>query len=207
MARRSDHTRPELHELILGEGHRLLAEGGYARFSAREVAKRIGYSIGTVYNVFGSLDLLMVALNSRTYAHWAEALRERLADAGADRIAVLVESYFDFARANRNLWMAIYEHRVPEGQTIPQPYLEQRAVLIGIIEGEIRRVLPEHAQAQAGTLTRSLVATVHGHCFFALNGTFRVLGVQDPEGMALARVRESLSSAGADISKFDSVVP
>ncbi len=89
---------------------------------------------------------------------------------------------------------------MPEGETIPQPYLEQRAALIGIIEGEIRRVLPKQAQAQAGTLTRSLVATVHGHCFFALNGTFRVLGVQDPEGMALARVRESLAAAGADIS-------
>src|SRR5207253_2291494 len=50
MARRSDHTRAELEALILDEGHRLMAETGYARFSAREVAKRVGYSIGTIYN-------------------------------------------------------------------------------------------------------------------------------------------------------------
>ena len=41
MGRRSDHSREELEELILAEGHRLLAETGYARFSAREVAKRV----------------------------------------------------------------------------------------------------------------------------------------------------------------------
>ena len=44
MGRRSDHTRDELEQLIVGAGHTLLAEVGYQRFSAREVAKRIGYS-------------------------------------------------------------------------------------------------------------------------------------------------------------------
>jgi hypothetical protein len=48
MGRRSDHSRAELEALILAEGHALMAEAGYARFSAREVAKRVGYSIGTL---------------------------------------------------------------------------------------------------------------------------------------------------------------
>ncbi len=34
VARRSDHTRGELQELILAEGQRLLAEVGYSGFSA-----------------------------------------------------------------------------------------------------------------------------------------------------------------------------
>ena len=42
MGRRSDHSREELEKLILEEGHRHMAEAGFARFSAREVAKRIG---------------------------------------------------------------------------------------------------------------------------------------------------------------------
>ena len=46
MGRRSDHSRPELREIIVAEGHRQMHEVGFARFSAREVAKRIGYSIG-----------------------------------------------------------------------------------------------------------------------------------------------------------------
>jgi hypothetical protein len=38
---------------------------------------------------------------------------------------------------------------------------------------------------------------VHGHCVFALNGTFALLEEHDPHGAALARVREVLAAAGA----------
>ena len=195
MARRSDHTRAELEELILREGHGLLAEMGYARFSAREVAKRVGYTIGTIYNVFENLDHLILALNGRTYALWAEMLEARLARAGADRIAALVSGYFGFARQNRNLWMAIYEHRMPEGVALPAEVLGQRTKLLGMVEEEVAAALPGHDAPSVSRLTRSLVATVHGHCFFEINRTFEALGETDPEGAALARVREALNAA------------
>ncbi|MBV9883673.1 MAG: TetR/AcrR family transcriptional regulator [Sphingomonadaceae bacterium] len=195
MGRRSDHTRAELEALILAEGHRLMAEVGYAGFSAREVAKRIGYSIGTIYNVFGSHTRLVQAINSRTFSLWAASVRARLAEDPEDRIAVLVDSYFAFASANANLWMAIYDHRLPTGEELPESYRKQRAELTGIVEAEIARVLPKKQAAQAAALARSLVATVHGHCVFALTGTFALLGEPDPKGAALARVRDALAAA------------
>jgi AcrR family transcriptional regulator len=197
MGRRSDHTRGELQELILAEGQKLLAEVGYARFSAREVAKRIGYSIGTIFNVFGSHDALLTAINSRTFVMWADALRAKLAGAGADRIAALVEGYFDFAEGHPNLWMAIYDHRLPAEMALPEEYRRLRASLTGIIEAEIARTLPHAPSDRIPALTRSLVATVHGHCAFALTGTFHLLGESNPRGAALARVREVLAINGA----------
>ena len=119
MGRRSDHSRAELEQLILQEGHRQMAEQGFARFSAREVAKRIGYSIGTLYNVFGSYDRLILAINTETFRLWTADLTARLSEAGADRIRALVEGYFSFARQNRNLWMAIYDHRLPARHADP----------------------------------------------------------------------------------------
>jgi AcrR family transcriptional regulator len=198
MGRRSDHSREQLEELILAEGHQLMAESGYARFSAREVAKRIGYSIGTIYNVFGSLDALLLAINSRTFTVWAKWLRDKLAVAGEDRIAALVAGYFDFAARNPHLWMAIYDHRLPAGVEMPDDYRRKRAGLTGIVEEEIARVLPPETRDRAPALARSLVAVVHGHCEFALNGTFALLGEERPEEAALARVREALVAAGAE---------
>jgi len=55
--------------------------------------------------------------------------------------------------------------------------------------------LPPPLRPQAPALTRSLVATVHGHAFFALNGTFEILGESAPRAAALARVRETLAAA------------
>src|SRR5271154_4682138 len=109
MGRRSDHTRSELRALMLEEGHRQLAEVGLARFSARDVAKQVGYSVGTLYNVFGSYDELMLAINARTLSLWLEHLRAGLEEGdGEDRIATLVRGYFEFAAAHRQTWVAMY---------------------------------------------------------------------------------------------------
>lgn len=176
MARRSDHTRPELRDLFVMEGHRHLADVGFAHFSAREVAKRIGYSVGTIYNVFGSLDALLLAINTRTFTLWADDLRARLAAPGGDRIRMLIEGYFAFASGYPNLWMAIYDHRLPPGLTMPVDENDERAKLTQIVAVEIAAALPGVAEQEVAALTRSLVATVHGHCSFALTGTFALLG-------------------------------
>jgi AcrR family transcriptional regulator len=183
--------------MIILEGHRQLAEVGFARFSAREVAKRIGYSIGTLYNVFGTHDRLILAINTRTFELWADHLRARLEAPEGDRIRTLVEGYFSFARENPNLWMAIYDHRLPPGVTIPPEDQAVRGQLTEIVTREVAAVLPAPARENALRLARSLVATVHGHCTFALNGTFALMGETEPLELALARVRESLALAEA----------
>jgi AcrR family transcriptional regulator len=194
MARRSDHTRTELAALFVDEGWRQLAETGLARFSAREVAKRVGYSIGTVYNVFGSYDGLMLAINARTLTLWAAHLRARLDAAGEDRIAALVHGYFEFATQQPKAWIAIYEHHMAGGAAAPETYQALAADLMGIVADEVAAVLPAAPPPAVLALTRSLVATVHGHCVFALSLTFSMLGETAPLDAALARVRESIEA-------------
>jgi AcrR family transcriptional regulator len=195
MGRRSDHTRPELEALLVDEGRRQLAEVGLSRFSAREVAKQVGYSVGTIYNVFGSYDGLMLAINGRTLALWSEHLRARLETAGTDRIAALVRAYFEFATQNPKLWIAVYEHHMYDGGEAPEWYQAVAADLMSIVATEIAMVLPEDGRSAAVPLARSLVATVHGHCAFHLYRTFNILGETAPVEAALARVREAIAAA------------
>src|SRR5690606_38998444 len=106
MGRRSDHSRPELREMIITEGHRQISEVGFMRFSAREVAKRIGYSIGTIYIVFGSYVQLILAINGRTLDVWVADLNERLEGSGGDRLRTEIDAYFTFAFNLRHAWAA-----------------------------------------------------------------------------------------------------
>jgi AcrR family transcriptional regulator len=195
MGRRSDHSRTELRELIVAEGHRQMAEHGFARFSARQVARAIGYSVGTVYNLFPSLDHLLVAINTRTFALWSEFVGRRLEGATDDRIAVLVKGYFDFARDHTNLWLAIYDHRLPPGMTLPEEDDHTRRELTLIVIRELAALLPNRSDWEVERLARSLIATVHGHCTYALNGSFELMGETDPVGLALTRARESIAAA------------
>lgn len=203
MGRRSDHTRQELEHLFLVEGHKHMAEVGFARFSAREVAKRIGYSIGTLYNVFGTLDQLLIAINTRTFQLWAEEVRAALERSGPDRIRCLVEAYFGFARANRHSWTAIYDHHLPPDVVLSDEQNQRRGGLTQIIVDEVVAVLPSRAQADAPRLARSLIAVVHGHCVYDLNGSFALMGIEQPMELALERVRESLNHAGASVDGLE----
>jgi AcrR family transcriptional regulator len=174
-----------------------MAEVGFARFSAREVAKRIGYAVGTLYNVFGSYDRLILAINTRTFEQWAVHLEDRLARPSTDRIAALVEGYFSFAADHMPLWTAIYDHRLPPDMAMPEAFAARRGALTDVVVREVAAVLPPDMRDRAPRLARSLVATVHGHCIFALNGSFALLGETAPLDLAIARVKESLSAAGA----------
>ena len=195
MGRRSDHSREQLRAMIVVEGHRHLAEVGYFHFSAREVAKRIGYSIGTLYNVFGSLDQLMLAINGMTLDLWRDYLLLRLEHEAGDRLKALVDAYFEFAIVNRNAWAGLYDHRLPEGETIPDFYAGKVEALTEVVVAEVAAALPPAKAAIAVSLTPSLLAAVHGHCALTLNGTLGILNLESPSDAAYARVREALAEA------------
>lgn len=196
MGRRSDHNREQLEALFLDAGAAHLGEAGFARFSAREVAKRVGYSIGTLYNMFGSYDRLILAINAGTLREWTAMLRGRLDAAGADRIAALVDGYFDFAQGNMHAWMALYDHHMPAGEPLPDWFDAAFAGLIDLIEQEVATALGRPAGPETREMTGSLVAIAHGHCTFALNGTYATFG-GDPRAAALARIRQALSDTSA----------
>lgn len=196
MGRRSDHSRAELEELILSTGSALIAESGLGSFSAREVARRIGYSIGTIHNVFGTADRLIAAINTRSFAAWAESLRERLdaTGSGGDRIAVLVDAYFRFAREHPHLWTSIFDHRLPLDGGLTEADETGRSLLTRIVVEEIAHAIDHEVNDSLATLARSLIATVHGHCDFAISGAWALMGEAAPEEAALARVREALAA-------------
>ncbi|MEJ5978978.1 TetR/AcrR family transcriptional regulator [Novosphingobium sp. PS1R-30] len=193
MGRRSDHSREELRALIVAEGHRQMVEVGFAKFSAREVAKAIGYSIGTIYNVFGSYDQLILAINGETLDRWLADLEAHLEGREQDRLRAAIDAYFDFALGQRNAWTALYDFRLPENEIMPEDYRIKVTAITEVVVREIRSELPPKHVAQAPALARSLLATVHGHCYFALNGTFALLGEQNPLAAALDRVDDALA--------------
>ena len=207
MGRRSDHSVGELRELLISCGHELMAERGFAKFSAREAARRAGYSVGTIYNVFGSLDGYLIAINSRTFRDWSEWLEHALgtapAEAGA-RIEALVRAYFKFAESNRNAWMAIYDHRIDRTTMIAKEDEAAREALTGIVDREVAAWLGgggvggdgvgSGGNAATRQLVRSLIATVHGHCSLWLSGSYALMQEDDPAGQALNRVTEILAA-------------
>ena len=58
----------------------LMEKGGLEAVKARMVAKAVGVSVGTVYNLFGSVDRLVLAANLRIYQRLNDLGRTAMAD-------------------------------------------------------------------------------------------------------------------------------
>ena len=100
---------------------------------------------------------------------------------GAMMRAVLPETARHFARA------IVMPNLVPPVVTAAQAAAYRDRILAA---------LPDGSTTDIALLTRSLIAVVHGHCSLAVTGSFALMGVDDPLGCALARVREILSAHG-----------
>ena len=80
MGRRSTHTPEQLRHLILDAAQAIIETNGLAGLSAREIARRIGYSPGTIYNMFQNLDDVVLHVEARVL----DALDQRIAALGTE---------------------------------------------------------------------------------------------------------------------------
>lgn len=192
MARRADHTREELKEMAVDAGFKLLKANGFAQFSARKVAARIGYTVGTVYNVFGSHDNLLLHIHAKTLDDWYAFMQASLKKRKAgDPMHILARAYIDYSRKHPNTWAALFEHRMEEGSVLPQWYQEKLARFFTLVEDTL---LPRFSgdRKQAAQAARVLWAGIHGIAVLALTRKLDLAVTARPEVLAASLVENYL---------------
>jgi AcrR family transcriptional regulator len=162
MGRRSTHTPQQLRELILDAAQEIVEANGLAGLSAREIARRIGYSPGTIYNMFDNLDDVVLNVEARVL----DALDKRLADAQQegepDRVVRLAHAYLTFTRERPRLWNLLFEHHLPAGTQLPAWYQQKLEGLMSHIERALAPLFREGQEADLQRASRVLWAGVHG---------------------------------------------
>ncbi|HYD19102.1 MAG TPA: TetR/AcrR family transcriptional regulator [Patescibacteria group bacterium] len=126
MARRSEHPVEELRRIAIKAGRDELHEKGLREFSARGAAARMGYTVGTLYHLFGDLDQFLLAVNADTLDRWLhDAVNVRPVKFDKRALGFL-NSVLVFGREYKNLWSALTQHVPAE---IPDWYREKCAAL------------------------------------------------------------------------------
>ncbi len=190
MGRRNEHTREELREIALQAAEHLVAEHGLAGLSTRKVVGRIGYTVGSLYMVFRNQDDLIAQMNERTL----EALQNHLTAAIADHpppaaaIRALARAYIAFALAQTHRWLAIYEHRMPEGQPLPESFTDKVTRMFELVQQQLALLGPQRSPEDIALAARALWSGVHGICILGLDQKLEMAGgrpIQDVTGSLL----------------------
>jgi AcrR family transcriptional regulator len=163
MGRRSTHTPQQLRELILDAAQDIIQVQGLAGLSAREIARRIEYSPGTIYNMFENLDDVVLHVESRVLEALDQRLSALLQDGNAaGRVTRLAQSYLAFTHENPRLWNLLFEHHMPAGADLPPWYQQKLEGLMGRVEEALAPLFPPGREPDRQRAARVLWAGVHG---------------------------------------------
>lgn len=163
MGRRSVHTAEQLREVILDASMSILQEQGLQGLSAREIARRIDYSPGTLYNVFENLDDIVLTIEGRMLDGLAAVLGSLPVELDP-RLDVrnLAHAYLAYSHAHPKLWNLLFEHHLPAGRDVPAWYKAKLESLLARVESAVRPLQPNASDDAIKRSARVLWAGVHG---------------------------------------------
>ncbi len=157
--------------MALAAAREIAEAEGLRGLTARRIAGRIGYSVGTLYNLFEDLDELIFRLHVTTLddLHEACALDRRTGEPEAD-LRALGQAYIGFTGEHPRLWDLLFEHRLPEGRPLPDWYLEKVARLLVLVEAAIAPLFAPGQEVERLHSARVLWSSLHGMCSVASAG-------------------------------------
>ena len=178
MTLKHDAVRDDLIRSTLS----LMEQGGLEAVKARAVADAVGVSVGTVYNLFGNVDQLILTANLRVYqelgaigaagmvtieADLQKKIKSgKLADTPRNRLYVrlrgLAETYVDFVSKNANRWSALLAFNRTRTMSENEDNLRHLNALIDIL-GDVLKDTPKWSTAnERRQVGRALWSAVHG---------------------------------------------
>lgn len=149
--------------MILSSATDILSEEGLQGLTIRKIAQKIGYSSGTLYQVFANIDDLIVATHILTFQALHRHLgRVEIGDDPEATLLALAKSYLQFATENENRWNAVFQHSLPVGQALPVEYVVEVDRLLGLGITAVSPVFPDGQKDKAILATRVLWAGLYG---------------------------------------------
>jgi len=161
--------RDRLKSNIVRVAREILVSDGLEGLQARRVARGADCSVGTIYNLFGNLDMVIITANADTLDELhGELLRSKDGMSTMDaQLNAMASMYLSFAVERTTEWRAIFEHRLTTKTTVPDWYLLKQSELFAVVEGILEQTIA--APNQRLEAARALFSAVHGVIALALD--------------------------------------
>ncbi len=159
----------------------LMDTGGIDAVKARPIAKEVGISVGTIYNMFGSIDGLVQEANglileqfasvalaaiAEKQDRWAEGVSSGKLDMAAAmraRLLTIAETYMNFVAQNESRWQAMLVYNQNRSvEILSESYDQQQADLFQWLGNTIENTKLGATEDNRRMVARMLWSSVHG---------------------------------------------
>jgi len=168
MARRNDHSREEIRQLAIQAVLDIVDVDGNAAVTARMVAKKMGYTVGTLYLVFRNLDDLLLQVNSKLLQHLYGDMNvvAQNSEGPWDTIFELAKCYVSLAEHHPGRWQLLSHRR---DNTLGHDAVENEVDnivedIFVLVQTELMRLVPTRGSKETAIAARALWSAIHGIC-------------------------------------------
>lgn len=178
MSNKVEERRNALRVTLIDKAEARIAADGLAALRARDLAKDAGCSVGAIYNVFGDLNDLVMAVNARTFRNLGAAVTASFKGksiTSRDRLIVMSHAYLHFAEEHTMLWRALFDLNMSTDAAVPEWYVQELLSVFAYIAEPLREIFPDWPEEKIGLMTRALFSAVHGIVLLGLEK--RISGV------------------------------
>lgn len=178
MARRNDHSREEIKKLALEAALDLVIQQGHKSISGRKIASEIGYTVGTLYQVFNNLDDLIMQVNAITLEQMLDWLmqKDNTSLSGTARIKLLAQNYLDYVAQHTQQWHLLELGAIKENDHIPDWYMHKINQLFQFVESVLQNEMLINQEEMLVSVSRVLWASIHGICLLTFSHRLDVTG-------------------------------
>jgi len=167
--------RDEMREKLIMATIDRLDASGISGVHARDLASEIGCAVGTIYNLVGGLDNLILLACARTLEEYriyvANCFSEQKAK-GATNLQLLEAlsvSYVEFSSLNRLRWQAVFEVNYEEDSDFHKIYTIGQRQLLSFIVDVLKDINADVDETELANIGRALWASVHGITMLAVS--------------------------------------
>jgi AcrR family transcriptional regulator len=202
MARRSDHSRDELYDMAMTAAQEIVQQEGLRALTARSLAAAIGYSPGTLYNLFENLDELALHVNASTLdALYAAVAQDGISGEPDGDLTRMLQRYLAFLDAHPALWNAIFDYARPTAAALPQWYLGRVQRLMQLVERALSPLFAAGEERELRQAAAVLWSSLHGICTLAQDGRLSLVSAQSVPQMAQSLIANYLTGLRARAGK------
>lgn len=191
-----------LKDDIIRVATEMVKDNGMTSLSIRKISKATGCAVGTIYNAFNSLDEIILTINSATMSKLHKQLEEE-AQKEADSFKAILgfaQTYVAFSRRNFHQWSMLVDHKLPEGETVPDWFQKKVDNLFTLVSQVVSPVV-DADQEKADRAARVLWASLHGVCSLSVSGKLDVVKSEAAEILADSLVRNYLKGLRTEIQE------
>jgi AcrR family transcriptional regulator len=197
VARRQEHTRKEMVDLVVSAAEEIGGREGLAGITMRRLAAAVGYAPNSIYHSVGDMDEVILRLNARTLSRLDRALARRIRPGGPpEEVALAIaDGYMAFVHRNHRLWSILVDYSRRDPGPVPDWYQAALSRPLDLVEAALTPLFADADDCRRSVA--ALWAALHGIASLSLSGKLGIVTPEDAPGLARLIVRRYLAGAAA----------